>query len=235
MRQGAKLMFASGVLLPIFFGLCFPADSPGPLLVPLAVFLAGLFRTLYCRLFYEDYAPAAPTPSAYFASSRQPAVPPGAYRAPIQSPDSPRSTTNPLSPPGDSPHAIRSLEPSPRRKGMRQGAKIMFISGVLLPIFFGLCFPADSPGPLLVPLTVFFAGLVRLLYSQLFSEDSALVTIQEANLHQPASLPSTYRPPAQSLGAPPGDPANQLYPPSVLEHTTRNLEPAPRQNPGAHQ
>ena len=58
-----------------------------------------------------------------------------------------------------------------RRRGMRVGAKLMFMSAVLLPIFFGLSFPADSPAPLLVPLTIFFAGLAWFLYSRIFGED----------------------------------------------------------------
>src|SRR5215210_6173514 len=57
---------------------------------------------------------------------------------------------------------------SPRRKGIRRGAKLMFWSGVLLPIFFGFCFLADNPAPLLVPLTIFLAGLTMMLYARLF-------------------------------------------------------------------
>ena len=61
---------------------------------------------------------------------------------------------------------------SPRRKGIRRGAKLMFLSLVLLPLFFGLCFPADSPVPLFVPLTFFLAGLSLTLYCRIFSEDT---------------------------------------------------------------
>ena len=50
-------MFASGVLTPIFFFFCFLADSPGPLIFPLIVFLVGLAITLYARLFLETAAP----------------------------------------------------------------------------------------------------------------------------------------------------------------------------------
>ncbi|MEW6207359.1 MAG: zinc ribbon domain-containing protein [Acidobacteriota bacterium] len=60
----------------------------------------------------------------------------------------------------------------PRRsQGMRAGAKLMFLSAVLLPIFFGFCFPADSPAPLLVPLTVFLMGLSCLVYFRLFGDE----------------------------------------------------------------
>ncbi len=47
-------MFLSAVILPVAFGLAMVADSPGPLLIPLTVFLAGLFWALYCRLFADD-------------------------------------------------------------------------------------------------------------------------------------------------------------------------------------
>lgn len=69
-----------------------------------------------------------------------------------------------------------SVEPgakvkSPDRRGMRVGAKLMFLSLALLPIFFGLCFAADSPAPLLVPLTVFLTGLLCLVYFRLFGDE----------------------------------------------------------------
>lgn len=219
MRQGAKLMFLSGVLLPIFFGLCFLSDNPAPLLVPLTVFLAGLSRTLYAKLFYDDDAPSTQFPK---------------LAAPRQSSDSQRAdTTNRLT----QLSTAQAREASPRRKGMKQGAKLMFLSGVLLPIFFGLCFPADNPAPLLVPLTVFMAGLCWTLYHRLFSEDTAPIA---APAPAPPQMISPYRPPmrnleARSLDAPPPNAADALHPPSVLEHTTRNLESVPRtpqrQNP----
>lgn len=211
MRQGAKLMFLSGVLLPIFFGLCFSADNPAPLLVPLTVFLAGLSRTLYAKLFYEDYAPSSQFPK--LAALRQSSDP---QRA---------DTTNRLA----QLSAAQALETSPRRKGMRQGAKLMFLSGVLLPIFFGLCFPADNPAPLLVPLTVFMAGLSWSLYHRLFGEDTAPPA---PPVFQSPQMAPAYRTSLPSLEAPRPDAANALHPPSVLEHTTRNLESVPRSSPG---
>jgi uncharacterized membrane protein YvbJ len=48
---------------------------------------------------------------------------------------------------------------SPRPKGIRRGKKVMFFSGVLLPICFALSIFIDEPGPLLFPLAVFLAGL----------------------------------------------------------------------------
>src|SRR4051812_28427762 len=53
-RQGAKIMFASGVLLPVGMVLSIIFDSPGPLVLPFIVFIAGLSWLLYFRLFGED-------------------------------------------------------------------------------------------------------------------------------------------------------------------------------------
>lgn len=59
----------------------------------------------------------------------------------------------------------------PKRAATRRGAKMMFFSVVLFPIFFGLCFLINSPVPLFVPLTVFLTGLVWLIYARLFGEE----------------------------------------------------------------
>ena len=122
-----------------------------------------------------------------------------------------------------------------KTKGTRRGVKLMFISLVLLPIFFGMAVAADHPGPLLVALTIFLVGFFLMLYARLFAEDAA-----------PALNPAALRPPA--LFAPADDfarrdalphaqsiPAAHVYgapqtaeiaqtPGSVTEHTTRLLE-----------
>lgn len=53
-RLGTKLIFLSVVLLPICLGLSFWADSPGPLFMPVTVFLVGFFWLIYSRLFGEE-------------------------------------------------------------------------------------------------------------------------------------------------------------------------------------
>src|SRR5438270_6017712 len=57
-----------------------------------------------------------------------------------------------------------------RRADIRRGAKIIFLSAVLAPVFLALGIAFDSPGPLLVPATIFLAGLSWLLYSLFFGE-----------------------------------------------------------------
>lgn len=63
-----------------------------------------------------------------------------------------------------------STAPSPRRKGIRRGGKLIFFSGVLLPVFVFMSAVADSPGPLVFPFTLFLIGLSILLYAIIFSE-----------------------------------------------------------------
>ena len=48
---------------------------------------------------------------------------------------------------------------SPRRKGIRRGAKVMFFSGVLLPIAILLSIAVDEPVPLFFPVIAFIVGL----------------------------------------------------------------------------
>jgi hypothetical protein len=123
----------------------------------------------------------------------------------------------------------QSAELTAKRRGTRRGAKLMFFSVVLFPIFFGLCFLVDGPGPLFVPLTVFLAGLVMLVYARLFGDE----LIQVQNRASRRDLGAGGDRPA--LGAPQFTPtplfnqqrANtaEIYqPPSVTENTTKLLD-----------
>lgn len=116
-----------------------------------------------------------------------------------------------------------------KRNGIRRGAKLMFISVVIAPVFLGICFLVNGPAPLFVPVTVFLAGLAWLVYAWLFGDELL-------NVHQPASrrdLGAGADSPA--LGAPQFVPAplfNQqrantaeiLPSPSVTENTTTLLD-----------
>jgi hypothetical protein len=66
-------------------------------------------------------------------------------------------------------HFNRSL--SPRRKGMRNAAKVTFFSGILPPLGLGFGMSLNEPVLLFVPLIVFVASLVWILYCRLFMED----------------------------------------------------------------
>ena len=110
----------------------------------------------------------------------------------------------------------------------RQGAKLMFISGVLLPIAMGGSILFDSPGPLLLPFVVFIAGLSWMLYFRLFPEEalSAIPKSAPAKLHaaQQTFLPASQSIPASDFDRPASRTAEIVQPPSLTEHTTRLLD-----------
>src|ERR1041385_8804632 len=56
---------------------------------------------------------------------------------------------------------------SPRRKGIRRAAKLMFFSGVLFVIFLAISLAIDEGAPMIVPFLVFFVSLVMMLYARL--------------------------------------------------------------------
>ncbi len=125
--------------------------------------------------------------------------------------------TNPLPPP-------QSNEPSPRKRGMRRGAVITFASIVMfVPIFAFAVAVAEHPGPLVIPATVFLAGIFWMLYYKLFGDETA-----------PApkpSQPAPFGPPPQHAYLPPPQSAPAYRSPvetprehSVVENTTRSLE-----------
>jgi hypothetical protein len=118
---------------------------------------------------------------------------------------------------------------SKKRKRIRRGAKIMFFSAVLFPIFFGLAIAVDEPGPLIIPAMVFFAGLAWMLYSVLFGEEEAQESAEGArgDLREgrnAQSLPPATFVPASGFGARPAHTADMAQPPSVTEQTTKLLD-----------
>src|SRR5215510_7420056 len=121
-------------------------------------------------------------------------------------------------------NAPRSGEPSERKQGVRRGAKMVFFSlAMFLPIF-GFCFMIEHGLPLILPGSLFLAGILCMIYYRLFGDENA---------------PAPKRPPEQHYFGPP--PQNASLPPqqsvpvyrspveapkeqSVVEHTTRSLE-----------
>jgi len=128
-----------------------------------------------------------------------------------------------ITPPTPESHASA---PSARQKGIRLGVKLIFSSIVLVPIFFAIAAYNDSPVPMLVPLTVFLVGLLRLLYSVIFEEDRALAKsrlpyLQARPVNQNAALPP---PPVSITASRRVNTADMLHTPSVTENTTNLLE-----------
>lgn len=117
---------------------------------------------------------------------------------------------------------------SPRRKGIRRAAKLMFFSGALFPIFLVISIAENDGGPMAVPFIVFFISAVMMLYARIFSDKNAQVKYQAP---QTSALPSSAArgslPPAQSIPiqARQHVRTNELaQPPSVTENTTRLLD-----------
>ena len=127
--------------------------------------------------------------------------------------------------------------PSPRRKGMRRAAKLLFLSGVLLPVFLVFSLMIDEGAPMIVPAIILFVALIMMLYAYLFGEeilDNKKKRIKKQRA-QPSALDSSLAgnalPPAsniamqvpQSLGKSVRT-AEFAQPPSVTEHTTKLLD-----------
>src|ERR1041384_1907282 len=120
---------------------------------------------------------------------------------------------------------VQTSDASPRRKGIKRAAKLMFFSGVLFPIFLAISLAVDEGGPMIIPILVFFVSLVMLLYARLFSDKTTPVTAQttvsgsaptRSSLPPPTSIPINSRPQVRT---------NELAQrPSVTEHTTRLLD-----------
>jgi zinc-ribbon domain len=122
---------------------------------------------------------------------------------------------------------------SPRRKGIRLGAKVMFISGVLLPVLLALSLAIGEGGPMIVPVLIFFVGLTIMLYSRLFGEDipsfesDLAQTSRLAAVLEASALPPASNIPIHNAGdfARPQVRTNELAQrPSITEHTTKLLD-----------
>lgn len=107
----------------------------------------------------------------------------------------------------------------------------MFISAVLTPIFFGFGIVVNGPAPLIVPFTMFLAGLSLMLYSRLFfSEETPPAVSKKARPSRlgttldNAALPPASNIPMNSVGGRKMRTAELAQPPSVTENTTRLLD-----------
>ena len=116
-----------------------------------------------------------------------------------------------------------------RRRGMRRGAKLMFISGVLLPAAALLAFEGDAPGPLLLVCTMGLAGLLWMVYSWLFNDNTVPVADRKsrkelAAASERAALGAQQFTPAPLFNQQRGNTAEIVAPPSVTENTTTLLD-----------
>ncbi|MGB9179772.1 MAG: hypothetical protein WCB68_11055, partial [Pyrinomonadaceae bacterium] len=123
----------------------------------------------------------------------------------------------------------RSITRTERRRRYKQGAKLLFFSIVALPIAIGLSVIFDAPGPLIIPATMFLAGIFLMIYSRLFIEEGlpAREKSRLKDLKEKASRPAL--PPSQSIpiaeqNSRAINTAEIRQPPSVTENTTRLLD-----------
>lgn len=121
---------------------------------------------------------------------------------------------------------------SAKRKGIRRGAKLMFISGVLFPIFFLFGILVGAPALLFIPFFILFVGLSRMLYSRIFGEEISSV---KSGQREPSKLGSMLRNkslPSVSVSdlwtkrtaEPQFKTAELVKPPSITEQTTTLLD-----------
>lgn len=119
---------------------------------------------------------------------------------------------------------------SPRRKGIRRAAKLMFFSGVLFPVFLMFSIAVEEGAPMIVPFLLFFVSLAMMLYARLFSDKTAPVIYQAPQTSTLGSTPARGSlPPAGNIPMPGVGrqhvKTNELaQPPSVTENTTRLLD-----------
>jgi len=110
-----------------------------------------------------------------------------------------------------------------RKKRIRQGAKLMFFSLVVLPVAIGLSIAADNPGPLSLPFGLFLAGLFWMLYFSLFSDEGESPVQFPRQMQAPPSRPMLRPEDNYIRGTDPrrANTADMAQPPSVVDHTTQ--------------
>ena len=119
---------------------------------------------------------------------------------------------------------------SPRRKGMRRAAKLMFFSGVLFPVFLVLSLAINEGAVMIFPILLFFISLVLMLYARLFNDKTPGVTdrsIQTSTFGSNATrgpLPPPISIPIPNAGRQQVRTNELAQPPSVTEQTTRLLD-----------
>ena len=130
-----------------------------------------------------------------------------------------------------------STEPSPRRKGVKQGAMLLLLGVILVPLLGVLnSFNAGNLFDILTPMAAIFffvGGLVRILYAGLFEEGApqyrpmmqtyAPPPTQFQSNPRAAALPPVPAPQPTSWRSRPNT-AEILQPPSITENTTRLLD-----------
>ncbi len=117
---------------------------------------------------------------------------------------------------------------SPRRNGMRRAGKLMFLGGVLFPVFLAISLAVDDAGPMIVPVVILFVSLVWMLYARFFGAATAVFKTPPAQTSMGSASDAGALPPASNNRIPRvGEQqvrTKELAHPSVTEHTTKLLD-----------
>ena len=119
----------------------------------------------------------------------------------------------------------RHLVPLMRRRGVRNGAKVVFVGVFLIPIALIFSIILDSPGPLAIPALTFFVGLAITLYQIIFGEQYRFDTRDQRSM---TGRSAVFFPSSQGIPVSDelrrADTSEMVRPPSVTEHTTKFLK-----------
>ena len=128
-------------------------------------------------------------------------------------------------------------EPSPRRRGVKQGAMLILLGIILVPLLGVLSsFNAGNLFDILTPMAAIFfflGGLLRMLYAGIFEEGAPhyrpmpsyappVMPAQFQTTPRPGVLPPAAVPPPTWRSRP--NTAEIFQPPSITENTTRLLD-----------
>ncbi|MFL6208130.1 MAG: zinc-ribbon domain-containing protein [Pyrinomonadaceae bacterium] len=131
--------------------------------------------------------------------------------------------------------SVAERRKSPKLIGIKQGARMMFISFFLIPMIAIMHKAIGMPRQfVLLGVLLFMAGMMRLFYSLLFAESTASASDTQTAYAPPMMPPlgavrQDMLPPAQGTPAyayrpPQVHTAEMQPPPSVTDHTTRLLD-----------
>ena len=105
----------------------------------------------------------------------------------------------------------------------------MFLACAMVPVIIGFCVLIEHGIPLVIPFTIFLAGLLMTLYARIFGEEIPSVKSQPTRTSGlgttfgGGSLPPSTNMRMNSVGEERMRTAEIVRPPSVTEHTTRLL------------
>ena len=132
-----------------------------------------------------------------------------------------------------------SKEPSPRRKGVKQGVLLLLLGVILVPLLGVLnSFNAGNLFDILTPMAAIFfflGGLMRMLFAALFEEGAPRYRPMMPS-YAPPPTPARFQAPPRAPSLPPAQvqpppawrarpiTAEIAHPPSVTENTTRLLD-----------